>query len=75
MAWSKLTKKSMPEVGGPRFLLFRGYREKGGGVLCVAYRDEFGIRYVGGENGWRYLMEFEYRTSVWQAVELPGKVV
>lgn len=71
--WNKLNKKSLPPVNGPRFLLLRGYRENGGGVLCVAQRDEYGIRYVGGENGWKYLPDDEYRTSVWQAVELPGK--
>jgi hypothetical protein len=73
MAWNKLNKKSLPPVNGPRFLLLRGYREKGGGVLCVAQRNEYGILYVGGENGWKFLPDDEYRTSVWQAVELPGE--
>ena len=72
-AWHKLNKKSLPPLGGPRFLLLRGYREKGGGVLCVAHRDEYGIRYVGGEGGWKYLPDEEYRSSVWQPVELPGE--
>ena len=72
MEWHKLTKKTMPPEKGPRFLLLRGYRETGGAVLCVAYRDHYGIRYVGGEGGWKYLPDEEYRSSVWQAVELPG---
>lgn len=72
MEWHKLTKRTMPQVHSPRFLLLRGYRETGGGVLCVAYRDQHGIRYVGGEGGWKYLPDEEYRSSVWQAVDLPG---
>lgn len=72
MGWTKLTKKTMPPIG-PRFLLLRGYREKGGGILCVAQRWETGIYFVGGEAGWKYLPEDEYRTSVWQAVELPDR--
>ena len=48
MEWHKLTRKTMPQVHSPRFLLLRGYRETGGGILCVAYRDQYGIRYVGG---------------------------
>lgn len=71
--WHKLNRKSIPPINGPRFLLLRGYREKGGGVLCVAHRDEYGIRYVGGEGGWKYLPDDEYRSSVWQTVELPGQ--
>ena len=69
--WRKLNKKNMPPANSPRFLLLRGYQETGGGVLCVAYRDQYGIRYVGGEGGWKYLPDEEYRSSVWQAVELP----
>ena len=75
VTWAKLTKKSMPPVDiRTRFLLLRGYREIGGGVLCVACRDDHGIRYVGGEGGWKYLPDEEYRSSVWQAVELPKAV-
>ncbi len=68
--WHELNKNSIPPLG-QRFLLLRGFREKGGGILCVAYRDAWGIRYIGGENGWTYLPEEENRSTVWQTVELP----
>lgn len=77
--WQKLTKKTMPPVGGKTFLLCRGYKDKADKIMCTAKRVEYNgetyIRYIGhlgyGEFGWKELPETEYRDTLWQEIDYP----
>ena len=80
--WHKFTKDTMPPVNnGEWFLICRGYREPGGGVMSTAKRvqydgDEPYIRYIGWVGGdskfdWVILEPEEYRKCLWQEIEYP----
>ena len=81
-SWKPFNKKSMPPVNnGKYFLICRGYREPGGGVMEVAKRvqyddDEPYIRYIGFVGGnnrfdWVILEPEDYRKCLWQEIEYP----
>ena len=79
--WNKFTKNTMPEVNnGKYFLICRGYREPGGGVMEVAKRvcygdDEPHIQYIGFVSAhcfdWVILEPEDYQYCLWQEIEYP----
>lgn len=82
MAWNKLKEDTMPPVNsGKYFLVCRGYKEPGGGVMDVAKRvqyegDEPDIWYIGFVGGnarfdWTILPPEDYKKCLWQEIKYP----